>query len=180
MVWVFVMRMAWSPSRLSVPALPSVNCQWAAERPGGAPSVVEVLDRVVGLLLGELAAVLGGELIVDRVRGHVQRFPVGLRGLERVLVPVRVDVVDRVLRGLLGILVVIRGELVVDVLLGHVQHVRVGLGALQRGDVIGGHVVLRLLLGLSGLILGSGIFLGGGCRIRRRGGLRTVVLVVAP
>ena len=148
------------------------------------PVSVDVVDRVLRLVLGELAAVLGGELIEDALLRHVQRVRVGLGGLQRVLVPVRIDVVDRVLRGLLRELIELRGELIEDRLLRHVHQIRVRLGRGQRRGELSRHILRsslflsllgrRLLvdgLVLDGLVrsglLGGGLLLGDRLRGRR-------------
>src|SRR5699024_3743222 len=118
---------------------------------------------------GELVRVLGGELVVDALLGHVHQVGVGLGRGERVLVPGRLDVVDRVRRRLLGALAAVRGGGRVGVpLLGHVHRVGVALGLGQGRGMIGRDVGLlgrcllgRLLLVLDGGILSGGILRGG-------------------
>src|SRR5699024_11674827 len=70
----------------------------------------EVVDRVLNLVLGELVAVFGGQLVADRIRGHRHLVLVDLRRFERVLVPVRIDGVDGVLGLVLGELVSVLGD----------------------------------------------------------------------
>src|SRR5699024_11060164 len=91
-----------APSRPAGQAVRGTCCGAVPLARSATVSVVEVLDCVVGLLLGELVTVGRGQLVADRLRGHVHRVPVDDRGLAGVLVPVRLDRVDRVLRLLLG------------------------------------------------------------------------------
>lgn len=68
---------------------------------GKTASVVQVGDRVVGLFLGELFAVLADELVSNCLIGHVERFFVFFGLSEGVCIPVGLDIVDCVL-GCLG------------------------------------------------------------------------------
>src|SRR5699024_8380338 len=78
--------------------------------------------------------------------------------------PVSFDVVDGVLRGLVGeVFTVFARQLLVDALLAHMHHVRVGLGLGQSGCVLGGNTRIVLVFGRSrGLLFGGlfGLFLG--------------------